>query len=84
MTAVDVFNVVEVGNFCTFLKLLQHGIQFGVIKDKVQWMIVELGDGGHGSAVIWINKSQVLHVENFYDVGPASQTHTLRIVSQEK
>lgn len=54
----------------TFLELLQHGVQFSIIEDKVQRMIVELGDSCHGCAVIWVYQSQVFYIKDFHNVGP--------------
>ncbi|KFR00874.1 hypothetical protein N306_03375, partial [Opisthocomus hoazin] len=47
----------------------QHGIELGVIEDKVQRVIVEAGDGLERSAVVWVHKSQVLNKEQVHDVG---------------
>lgn len=64
----------------TFLELLQHGVQFGVVEDKVQRVVVELGDGRHRGAVIRIHQSQVLHVQDLHDVGPEELEHVSMIV----
>ncbi|KFQ86318.1 hypothetical protein N337_11718, partial [Phoenicopterus ruber ruber] len=47
----------------------QHGIELGVVKDKVQRMVVEAGDGLEWSAVIGVHKSQVLNKEQVDNVG---------------
>lgn len=67
---------------CTFLELLQHGVQLGVVEDEMQRVVVELGDGCHGCAVIWIHQSQIFHVEDFHDVGPA--TPKCRLITGHK
>lgn len=38
-------------------------------------MIVELCDGGHGSAVLWIHQRQILHVQDFHNIGPLLLVH---------
>lgn len=45
----------------TFLELLQHGIQPGVIEHKMQLMAVKLSDGFQRRRIIWVDKRQVLH-----------------------
>lgn len=41
----------------------------------MQRMVVELGDGGHGSAVLRVNQRQVFDVQDFDDVGPLLLVH---------
>ncbi|EOA96811.1 hypothetical protein Anapl_17176, partial [Anas platyrhynchos] len=53
----------------TFLELLQHGVELGVVEDKVQRVVVEPGDGLEGRAVVRVHKSQVLNEEQVHDVG---------------
>ncbi|KFQ73590.1 hypothetical protein N337_03899, partial [Phoenicopterus ruber ruber] len=48
----------------------QHGIQLGVVEDDVDGVVVELGDGFEGGAVVGVDESQVLDVEDVHDVGP--------------
>ncbi|KFV69720.1 hypothetical protein N307_08320, partial [Dryobates pubescens] len=47
----------------------QHGIQLGVVEDDVDRVVVELGDGFEGGAVVGVDKGQVLDVEDVHDVG---------------
>ena len=39
------------------------------MEHKVHRVVVELGDGGHGGAVVGIDQGQVLHVQDLHDVG---------------
>ncbi len=52
----------------TFLKLLQHGVQLGVVEHKVHWMVVELGDGLQRRAIIRIHEGEVFDEEDIHDV----------------
>ncbi|KFP46557.1 hypothetical protein N323_01217, partial [Cathartes aura] len=47
----------------------QHGIQLGVVEDDVDGVVVEFGDGFEGGAVVGVDESQVLDVEDVHDVG---------------
>ncbi|KFO83230.1 hypothetical protein N320_07143, partial [Buceros rhinoceros silvestris] len=47
----------------------QHGVQLGVVEDDVDGVVVELGDGFEGGAVVGVNEGQVLDVEDVHDVG---------------
>ncbi|KFQ53796.1 hypothetical protein N333_04133, partial [Nestor notabilis] len=47
----------------------QHGIQLGVVEDNVDGVVVELGDGFEGRAVVRVHESQVLDVQDVHDVG---------------
>ncbi|KFQ04074.1 hypothetical protein N329_12567, partial [Haliaeetus albicilla] len=47
----------------------QHGIQLGVMENDVDGVVVEFGDGFEGGAVVGIDKSQVLDIEDVHDVG---------------
>lgn len=42
----------------------------------MQWVVVELGDGRHGGAVLRVHQRQILHVKDFHDVGPAETKTT--------
>ncbi|KFU91529.1 hypothetical protein M959_10001, partial [Chaetura pelagica] len=46
----------------------QHGIELGVVEDKVQRVVVEAGDGLERGAVIRVHKSKVLNEEQVHDV----------------
>ncbi|KFO62150.1 hypothetical protein N302_13664, partial [Corvus brachyrhynchos] len=47
----------------------QHGIQLGVVEHDVDGVVVELGDGLEGRAVVGVHEGQVLDVEDVHDVG---------------
>ncbi|KFW85340.1 hypothetical protein N305_12479, partial [Manacus vitellinus] len=50
----------------------QHGIELGVMEHNVHRVVVKLGDGLEGSAVIRVHEGQVLHVEDVHDVRPVA------------
>ncbi|KFV13506.1 hypothetical protein N340_11200, partial [Tauraco erythrolophus] len=61
----------------------QHGIQLGVMEDDMDGVVVEFGDGFEGGAIIGVDESQVLDVEDVHfffvdgDAGVAA-LHDLR------
>lgn len=61
--------------FLTFFKLLQHRIQLGVIKHKMQRVAVKLCDGFERRAIIRVNEGQVLDKQQIHYIGPLALEH---------
>ncbi|KAG8141255.1 hypothetical protein E2320_006891 [Naja naja] len=47
---------------------VQHGVQLCVVEDEMDRVVVELGDGLEGGAVIGVHKGQILDVQDIHNI----------------
>ena len=52
----------------TFLELLQHEVELGILEDGMKMMLIKLAESFQRNAVVGIHKCQILDVEKTDDV----------------